>query len=53
MGGGSMVEKVACEIKCIETENGFKIEVTGERAKKYLEKLKKGESSCFPVCGCC
>jgi|GEM_PF-1630962 len=51
--GESMVEKVACEIKCIETENGFRIEVTGERAKKYLEKLEKGEISCPQFCGCC
>jgi len=48
-----MAEKVACEIKCIETENGFKIEVTGERAKKYLEKLEKGEVCCHQFCGCC
>ena len=48
-----MVEKVACEIKCVETANGFRIEVTGERAKKYIEKLEKGEISCFPICGCC
>jgi len=48
-----MVEKVACEIKCIETENGFRIEVTGERAKKYLEKLERGEISCPQFCGCC
>ncbi|MEW6592580.1 MAG: hypothetical protein AB1305_02695 [Candidatus Hadarchaeota archaeon] len=48
-----MTEKVACEIKCIETENGFKVEVTGERAKKFMEKLEKGEIDSFPMCGCC
>jgi len=52
-GGDRLVEKVACEIKCVETANGFRIEVTGERAKKYIEKLEKGEISCFPICGCC
>ena len=48
-----MAEKVVCEIKCIETEDGFRIEVAGERAKKYMEKLEKGEVSGFPICGCC
>ncbi len=48
-----MTEKVACQVKCIETKDGFTIEVTGEQAKKYIEKLEKGEIIGFPACGCC
>jgi hypothetical protein len=52
VGGEKLTEKIACEIKCIETEDGLRIEVKGEQARNYIEKMKKGEVS-FPCCGCC
>jgi hypothetical protein len=52
VGGEKLTEKIACEIKCIETEDGLRIEVKGEQAKNYIERMKKGEVS-FPCCGCC
>jgi len=40
------MEKVCCEAKCVETEEGFKIEVKGEYAKEILKACKKGDFSC-------
>lgn len=40
------MEKTCCEIKCVETEDGFKIEVKGEDAKELFEACKKGNFNC-------
>lgn len=48
-----MPEKVACEVKCIETDDGVRVEIKGEKAKEYLERLQKGEVKGFPGCCCC
>jgi hypothetical protein len=39
------MEKEHCQIKCTETDEGFKIEVTGKSMKDAL--------CCMPVLQCC
>lgn len=40
-----MKEEV-CEIKCIETDEGFRIEAKGKGIKECCEAFKSGEFSC-------
>ncbi len=40
------MEKVCCEAKCVETDEGFKVEVKGEHAKEMLKAWKRGDISC-------
>jgi CO dehydrogenase/acetyl-CoA synthase alpha subunit len=42
-----MVEKIQCDIKIIETDEGFRIEAKGN--KDYLKKMK---DHCFGCCCC-
>jgi len=44
-----MEMKTVAEVKIIETEEGFNIEVKGERAKELLNRWKSGQS----CCSCC
>ncbi|MFQ6135921.1 MAG: hypothetical protein ACE5PM_01925 [Candidatus Hydrothermarchaeales archaeon] len=45
------MEKVVCEVRCIETDEGFKIEAKGEGVRECLEAWKRGEISCCGFTG--
>ncbi|MBI5253440.1 MAG: hypothetical protein HY930_03470 [Euryarchaeota archaeon] len=40
------MEKICCDVKVVETDEGVRIEAKGEGIKKCFEAWKKGELSC-------